>query len=84
MGDAVILVGDERFRGPELLFQSDLIGMEGGSGQFWCGKFCSEELRVPSCWRFLFVMGFLNPLILDIVAPGSMIKMYLVLVDHRV
>ena len=42
LGDAVILVGDERFRGSELLFQPHLIGMEAGRGV----AFFSEELRV--------------------------------------
>jgi len=51
LGDAVILVGDERFRGPELLFQSDLIGIEGGS---FGGGIFSEELRgVPVGGRMI-------------------------------
>lgn len=49
----MILVGDERFRGPELLFQSDLIGMEGGI--FLVRQiFFSEELRgVPVGGRMI-------------------------------
>lgn len=52
LGDAVILVGDERFRGSELLFQPHLIGMEAGRGVaffFW---------RVESFTNGFFICGF--------------------------